>query len=382
MAWQDSHFSLSYDRPSTVAVSQPEISDRPESGPGNLDYFETMCRIISLTLEVVRGRMVTPHFHMSFKTIQAYKERIQLMLADASPHLRDRKNCVTSMDHLQRLALRVHSSYITSELCRPALKAEADKNDPLLPTVRRDCVESLVGTVESYIELHSFSTHASRAWITLQRAISCAFLLAVIDEGKTEPKVRDLLHELEVIISERANAEGEYQSTEHPAANVTIGGESMTSPETMAQSGRASGVPQFDTIHGMTKAHLSVSDSYQGPQMTSIPANISTGTQAQWAKPLVRSLRALQKLNMAFTTYGGQSGSSSSSAGTIGHADSLTAPPSSAYARTPSVTAHNGLTPNMGSLPPPTPESVSSGDWTFPNLLDRAAEYIHPPLWG
>lgn len=331
-----------------------------------------------MTLEVVRGRMVTPHFHMSFKAIQAYKQRIQEMLADASPHLRDRKHCRTPMDHLQRLALKVHSSYITSELCRPALKAEADKNDPFFSAVHRDCVESLICTVESYIELHSFSTHGSRAWITLQRAISCAFLLAVIDEGKTEPKVRNLLHELEVIISERASAEGEFNATENAAVAAASGTQSVASPENVVQNGgMAPGFPQFDTIHGITKAPLSVSDSYQGPQTASIPANISMDTQAQWARPLVRSLRALQKLNIAIDTYSTQTGRD-----TYGQLDPQAAVPQSAYTRNSSANAPSGFTPNMGSLPPPTPESSSSGDWSFPNLLDRAAEYIHPPLWG
>jgi hypothetical protein len=375
VAWQDSHFSLSYDRPSTVAVSQPEIADRPESKPGDRDYFETMCRIISLTLEVVRGRMLSPHFHMSFKTIQTYKQRIQQMLAEAAPHLRDRKYCLTSTDHLQRLALKVHASYITSELCRPALKAEADKNDPLLPIVRRDCVESLIGTVESYIELHSFSTHGSRAWITLQRAISCAFLLAVIDEGKTEPKVRDLLHELEIIISERASAEGGFETTENTVA-AAAPGESMSSPANVTQNTR---MTAGHTFHGITKAHLSVSDSFQEPKMASAPANITMDTQAQWAKPLIRSLRALQKMNLAFNTYGAQPGSST---GAYGQSDSQTALPQSVYGHNLSVTAPSSYTPNMGSLPPPTPESSSSSDWTYPTLLDRAAEYIHPPLWG
>jgi len=154
----------------------------------------------------------------------------------------------------------------------------------------------------------------------------------------------------------------------------------MTSSTNVTRNGMAAGYPQLDTISGITKAHLSVSDSYQGPQTASIPANITMDPQVQWAKPLVRTLRALQKLNMAFNMHDGRSNSRST--GTVRYVDSLTAPSSSTYARTPSVTAHAGFTPNMGSLPPLTPESSSSGDWTFPNLLDRAAEYIHPPLWG
>lgn len=370
MAWQDSHFSLSYDRPSTVAVSQPDISYRPESAPGERDYFETMCRIISLTLEVVRGRMLTPHFHMSFKAIQAYEERLQHILADAAPHLRDRKYCLSPMSHLQRLALRVHSSYIRSELCRPALKSTVDKNDPLLAKVRRDCVDSLIGTVESYIELHSFSSHGSRAWITLQRAISSAFLLAVIDEAKSEPNIRELLHELEITIIERATAEGEFE-------NAEVANGRMTSPQAVGSVNPGS---QVNTIPGMTNAHLSVSDSFFNSQPMDVPASVAVDTRPQWAKPLINSLRALQKLNAAFTVY--RSSTNGVGNSTSPYGSNAVAPGLSGYPGSSSVGNTATVSPNMGSVPPPTPGSSSSSDWTFPNLLDRAAEYIHPPLWG
>ncbi|KAL1987622.1 hypothetical protein VTN96DRAFT_3222 [Rasamsonia emersonii] len=369
MAWQDSHFSLSYDRPSTTAVSQPDIAYRPESKPGERDYFETMCRIISLTLEVVRGRMLSPHFQMSFKAIQAYKERIQHILADAAPHLRDRKYCLSSVDHLQRLALKVHSSYITSELCRPALKATADKNDPLHSKTRQDCVASLIATVESYIELHSCSSHGSRAWITLQRAISCAFLLAVIDESKSEPQVWKLLRQLEVVIAERASAEEEFEGT------------TATSPQGMGADGLNAGNGQYNVIPGMTNAPLSISDSFSAPPTASVPASVATDTRTQWAKPLTKSLRALQKLNAAFSNYS-TSMNDGNSGGSPTYAVNAQSTAAGGTQQHNGSTSASAITPSVGSLPPPTPESSSSGDWTLPNLLDRAAEYIHPPLWG
>lgn len=372
MAWQDSHFSLSYDRPSTVAISQPEIADRADAQAGNRNYFETMCRIISLTLEVVRERMVTPHSHMSFKTIQAYKERIQQTLADSAPHLRDRKYCRSPMNHLERLALKVHFSYITSELCRPALKAEADRSDPLFHRVRQDCVDSLIGTVESYIELHSFSTHGSRSWVTLQRAISCAFLLAVIDEGKTEPKVRELLHQLEIIIAERATVEGEFDADGTPPA---IGHEGTTFPQIV---GPTAGYPDSGTASGATKAHLSA-EPLQEPRAAYVPTSTPVETHTQWTKPLIKSLRALQKLNIAFSASQGshENGHINSP---YGHGSTLGVP--STYTYNSSRSANSSATPNIGSLPPPTPDSSASSEWAFRGVLDRAAEYIHPPLWG
>lgn len=378
MAWQDSHFSLSYDRPSTVAVSQPDIAYRPTSRPGDRSYFETLCRIISLTLEVVRGRMLTPQFQMSFNTIQAYKERIQQILTDATPHLRERKYCLTSMDHLERLALKLHCSYITSELCRPALRATADGKDPATSQMRKDCVTSLIKTVESYVEMHSISSHGSRSWISLQRAISSAFLLAVIEESKNNSQVWNLLRQLEGIIAERASAEGVYDSSE-AAASTT-----MTSPT----QGMATTAPpttgNFNTIPGMTNTHLPSSfDPASVATTTSVPVSMAAETQTQWAKPLTKSLRALQKLNAAFSNQGSPtSGGNNAFMGHTSNANTAATAAAAGAGGFPPPGSTSTLTPSVGSLPPPTPESSTSGEWTIPNLLDRAAEYIHPPLWG
>lgn len=330
MAWQDSHFSLSYDRPSTTAVSQPEIAYLENSKPGELSYFETLCRVISLALEVVRSRMLSPHSQLSFKTIQTYKERIQQIMIEATPYLRDRQYCATTSHHLERVVLKLHSSYFASELCRPALKSSPDTNDPATAQMRADCISNLMTTVEAYVEMHSVSSHASRSWIALQRAISSIFLLAVTEESKTDPRFWTLLQQLKVIIAERANAE--------------FIGDTATVP------------------------------GVGGPVDSSSPA-VTVDTQTQWAKPLTKTLRALEKLEHAFGNQvhavAGTRGSPVYLNPAAGSAMGGLAPPVSA-----------GMTPSMGSLPPPTPESSTSGEWTNLNLLDRAAEYIHPPLWS
>lgn len=383
---------MSYDRPSTTAISQPDIAYGPSSTPGNRSYFETMSRVISLTLELVRGRMLSPHFHMNFKTIQAYKERIQNILADGAPHLRDEKSCVTPMDNLQRLALKVHAAYIKSELFRPALKTTVDKEEPLSMKVQRDLISSLIETVESYIELHAFSTHGSRSWITLQRAISSAFLLAVIEESQYEPKVWQLLRQLEGIISESASAEADYGGPSSKRAANT----SMTSPLGMGSRGGSRSSYDYSPITGMTNAPLSISDSFSGPGTASIPATVAADSRTQWAKPITQSLNALQKLNAAF---GKLSATKSLTAVTatspdpkkhIGGSSPIYShsQPSSAlpYGYSPygQSSGSGGALSNLGSTSRPgsTPESSTSGEWTIPNLLDRAAEYIHPPLWG
>ncbi|KAF4295191.1 hypothetical protein KXW31_009379 [Aspergillus fumigatus] len=352
MAWQDSHFSLSYDRPSTTAVSQPEIAYREDSKPGELSYFETLCRIISLALEVVRSRMLGSHSQMSFKTIQTYKERIQQIMIEGKPHLRDRKYCLSSTEHLERVVLKLHSSYFSSELLRPALKSPPDSNDPTTLSMRADCVRNLMTTVEAYIEMHTINSHASRSWITLQRAISSMFLLAVTEESKTDPQFWNLLRQLKNIIGERANEEGSVGPG--PAA---------------ASSTAYNTVPGAANMTGTSPGALDPTS----PESAPVPLE----AQTQWAKPLTKTYRALEKLEAAFSSLSDR---------TAGHNGS----PAYRNPSAGSVTAANlvppvtvgAMTPSLGSLPPPTPESSTSGEWTIPTILDRAAEYIHPPLWS
>ncbi|KAF7715702.1 Cellobiose response regulator ClbR2-like protein [Penicillium ucsense] len=361
MAWQDSHFSLSYDRPSTTAVSQPEIAYREGSTAGDLSYFETLCRVISLALEVVRIRMLSPHTQITYESIQAYKERIQRIMIEAKPHLRDAQYCSNSTEHLERVVLKLHSSYFSSELCRPSLKPTADANNAATASMRRDCVSNLMTTVEAYVEMYHISSHAARSWIALQRAISSAFLLAVVEEAKMEPRVWNLLRQLESIIAQRASHERAYDTSD-----VTSSSSGMPS--------RSPGVLTYDPITGATNPTGSALPTVDSTS----PATVNPDNQTQWAKSLAKTHRALQKLLTAFGTQHARSATGTSTA----FSQSTHHPAQSTTTGTFAPAVSASMTPSLGSLPPPTPESSGSGEWTMPNILDRASEYIHPPLWG
>ncbi|KAL4866035.1 hypothetical protein BDV12DRAFT_173581 [Aspergillus spectabilis] len=368
MAWQDSHFSLSYDRPSTTAVSQPEIAYQDGSTPGDLSYFTSLCRVISLALEVVRSRMLSPHAQMSWKTIQTYKERIQKIIIEARHYLRDPKYCQNSTQHLERAVLKLHSSYFSSELCRPALKSSANTLDPETARMRAECLEHLMTTVEAYVEMHAVSPHASRSWIALQRAISSIFLLAVTEECKSNTQFWILLHKLKDIISERANNKFDYgSSTNHPTST------SASAPTTATATSLDRNIFSPMLPNSMINPTAGTS-----PAPLNSPAAMAAAsdTRTQWAKPLTKTLRALEKLESAFLTR------PSPSLMTTGASPSYLNPASAIHPNTIVPVSAQGMTPTLGSLPPPTPESSTSGEWSIPNILDRAQEYIHPPLWS
>ncbi len=391
LAWQDSHFSMSYDRPSSTCFCGTEIPYRKMSMPGHRSYAESMYRIIQLTQEIIGGRIVKPRSNLTWSAIQSYEEEIARIMVDAAKHLKERSHCITKEQHLERLALKLHSSYISSELCRPALQEEpswtgpdgkvfpvtknsissgtSDRNnsppqgspgasESLTIQLRRECIQSLESVIEAYLELYTISKHASRSWIGIQRSISAAFLLGVTSESHHNQRIHMLLRNLEQVIAERTRMEpGMFD------------GPDLQSP-VMATAG------SFNSdFNGSARSR---DNSFADvPQFTQPPNNASSSTSPHWANSMTQSLKALGKMNAA-----------------------LASPRTRAVSRLPAKHVPSGLNPHPGAsmnefwsgqispgnsalIMPATPESSgSSGEWNYGNLGERAAEFVQPALWG
>jgi hypothetical protein len=417
LAWQDSHFSISYDRPSSTATCHPDIPYAPDSTPGTRSYAESMYSIIQLTQSIIRDRSMLLRSQMTWSTIQQHKDLINNVINNGSPHLRERSLCTKMTQHLERLALKLHASYVISELCRPALNEPAVEAPALTPTsnpvqsppthprrkgsssrshsastpasasspkasgaearqiaeMRRECARSLENTVDAYVELHSYSETAARSWIGIQRAISAAFLLGTLPESNQEPRVLSLLRELERCINQRTLDD-----------------------------------PTFEKIRGSeNEMYVDQDHNTGGPEAP------------HWARSMTRSLNALGKLNQTLAGHraeistppvGGTSMSRSHSQydrpGTRGqqHLPTLSTnqpqPHGSPYSA-PGHLMNRGtqamMTTGWGPMPPHvsglpmTPDGSSQGnagptsggqsDWNYGNLRERGAEWIQPALW-
>ncbi|KAL4985991.1 hypothetical protein BDW68DRAFT_189184 [Aspergillus falconensis] len=220
MAWEDSYYSLFYDRPSTMALKQPEVPRHEGSTPGQLSYFEAICRVISLVLEVLRSRMLSPSTKLNCETIQAYDRKVQKILIDAPPYLRDSASCFSSKENLERVVLKLYSSYFLSELCRPGL-------------------EHLITAVKAFVELHTFNPHASRCRMAQQCAIISILLLAVTEDARSTSQFQSLLQNLKTIIKEHASAGNDFHySTDILTLSHFAGPESRgsTAPGTQGTS--------------------------------------------------------------------------------------------------------------------------------------------------
>ncbi|KAA8650466.1 hypothetical protein EYZ11_000854 [Aspergillus tanneri] len=211
MAFQNSHFSLAYDRPSITMVSQPEIPYDPKSMPGHRSYFETLCRIISVVLEMLRELIFTHHSHLRYVQIREYKHRIECILTEAAPHLRYRERCTTLAENIERTELRLHTSYYISVMCRGALDPDSVLDGQRRAAVRDDCLANLMKTIEAFVELHFLNPHCSRNWISLQRSIASAFLLVAHNNDKIHAQTWNLIKKLELALEDHVFAHGEAE---------------------------------------------------------------------------------------------------------------------------------------------------------------------------
>jgi Fungal specific transcription factor domain len=366
LAWQDSHFSISYDRPSATTLCGSELPYRPNSAPGHRNYPESMCRIIKLTQSLIRGRILEPSVVMTTSQILAGKDEVARIVGDGEPHLRDRKHCFTQNQHLERLALKLHASYITSELCRPALKSGTSSSSRssrgfsppsgITARLHQECITNLQRVIKAYLELNSICYLAARSWIGTQRTVSAAFLLAVQEDSLRDPKVHTLLRDLEAVVSQRTLTERGFFDLKD-LQSPTLG--EKTAVVTQSQ----------DTI-----------GTRQNPADT-----------PHWARSMTKSLKALSKLNAVLESPA--NGEPSAYPNQYEQSNPL---PSIDYAgrisrvRNSSSNAGGSLDPTVnsefsppGMAQPITPEntSTSSAEWNFGNMVERAGEFVQPALW-
>ncbi|KAL3439605.1 hypothetical protein BDV09DRAFT_157769 [Aspergillus tetrazonus] len=195
MAFQNSHFSLAYDRPSITMISQPDIPYHRKSMPGHRSYFETLSRILGVVLETLRVLMMTKQSYLQPKEIGMYVQRIRDILGEAAAHLRDRGRCTKLADSIEWAELRLHSSYYISLLCRPSLDPDAIMSADDRKNIRHDCLTNLLGTVEAFIDIAS------------------AFLLIANTNDQVLPRTQDLLRRLEKVLEDHVYTDGTVNPT-------------------------------------------------------------------------------------------------------------------------------------------------------------------------
>ncbi|KAB5517510.1 fungal-specific transcription factor domain-containing protein [Coniochaeta sp. 2T2.1] len=210
--WHDTLTSLSFDRSPMTNIPCCPIPHSPTADTEGLAYLEVMmhlCQIISERLNP--DAAASANYAQILDNCQA----VEAIRAKVAPHLRKKDECRSAVDRLQYYAIRLHSSFVISVCCRPALKRG---DNPLEASQKKflaaRCKENLTETVRMYLAMHQLSVIPTRSWAFTYHGLSSAVLLGILCETKADPEVRQLQGDLILALS--ATAAKEQTSSPQP----------------------------------------------------------------------------------------------------------------------------------------------------------------------
>jgi len=190
--WQDSLLSITYDRASSTALMDHSSMAAPYNHVNLPPFHSAMYRVCKVGLDVVRDRSKAILPRDQFNRIHKSREEIDVIMKSSADYLRDSRKCRSLRDSIEHWALYLHVSYITSELCRPAISPSS--SDPELKKhFKQLCLDSLVSVVEAWLGLQNITSYARQSWASVHRALSSALLLGIMGEHTRNERCRRLL---------------------------------------------------------------------------------------------------------------------------------------------------------------------------------------------
>lgn len=200
--WQDIHLSISYDRPGSSSLIEDFPFPQDEtSSAGHRSFAQSMYRLVKCGLAILEDRAKPQKSDKALEKITEHRNELQNVVYQAADYLRDSRRCRSMRDQLEHWALYLYVSYITAELCRPALNPNNASLD-LSRTLRKTCIDALTNTVEAFLGLQNMTSFASRSWVAVHRALSSALLLTVTGETQRNERARTLIANLVSILTE------------------------------------------------------------------------------------------------------------------------------------------------------------------------------------
>ncbi|RDA82829.1 hypothetical protein CP532_6101 [Ophiocordyceps camponoti-leonardi (nom. inval.)] len=215
--WHDTLSSLSFDR-CPIMNFPPELSVSCEANPG-LSYLQIMYGVIEIiSCRLKPGLSTDPSYAEILSNCEAVENLRQLAL----PHLRDRAMCKTLLESLQCYAIRLHTCFLISVACRPALRRDCGGLDHQQRIeVGIKCKENLIETVKMFLAMNQLSCLPTRSWAFTYHALSSALLLSFLCDA-SDIETRQLQAELIRALSDTAATEKESPGPHPSKSNKDI----------------------------------------------------------------------------------------------------------------------------------------------------------------
>ncbi|KAI0548108.1 fungal-specific transcription factor domain-containing protein [Xylaria curta] len=211
--WHDTLTSLSFDRPNMTNIPCCPIPISPSAATDGLSYLEMMyhlCELISKRLNPDATAEYT------YQSIMSNCEAVESLRGMVYPQLRSKEACKSVLDKLQHYATRLHTSFVVSVCCRPALRRDCTILTPTEQKMLSDkCKANLTETVRMFLAMHQLSFIPTRSWAFTYHGLSSAVLLGILNETKQDREVRQLHGDLIAALSAATAKEQDTPAPEH-----------------------------------------------------------------------------------------------------------------------------------------------------------------------
>ncbi|KAK2032464.1 fungal-specific transcription factor domain-containing protein [Colletotrichum zoysiae] len=218
--WHDTLTSLSFDRPPMTNIPCCPIPTVQQTVAGEYGYLDTMyhlCDIISRRLNPDAATTV------SYEQMVDNCEAVENLRNMVAPNIRIKEQCKRAIDRLQHYAVRLHTSFVISVCCRPALRRDCTKLTPEQKSyLSEKCQHNLAETVRMFLAMHQLSVIPTRSWAFTYHGLSSALLLGILGETKNSPEVRQLQGDLIAALSATAAKEVNSPSSHVPKTDKDI----------------------------------------------------------------------------------------------------------------------------------------------------------------
>jgi hypothetical protein len=188
-----------------------------------LSYTEAMYHLCQKILQSVNN---DSNSQPDFNQIMADSAEVENLRQRVLPRLRTKESCKTVQDWLQHYGIRLHTSFVVSVLCRPALRRGENIGMDLTQKalLAEKCKQNLAETVRMYLKMHSLSVIPTRSWAFTFDGLSSAVLLGSLGETKTDPEVRQLQGDLISALSVSAAKEQTFSHLPQSNKDIELSG--------------------------------------------------------------------------------------------------------------------------------------------------------------
>lgn len=196
-----------------------DIPVSPDAAPGKYTYLEMMYHLIEII-----SRRLNPDATatLSYGQIVENCEAVESLRRRSLPHMQDKEQCKTALHRLQYYAIRLHTSFVISVSCRPALKRTCEFDPKQKKELADRCKDNLTETVRMFLAMHQLSVIPTRSWAFTYHGLSSALLLGILCETKTDPEIRQLQGDLIAALSATAAKEASSPEPHIPVSDKDI----------------------------------------------------------------------------------------------------------------------------------------------------------------